>query len=116
MSDSGVDLEQNKIKNKNIMIMDESDLSSTEDYKQSDENSIHSSSSMERISPSQGKRRVRSRLNLRYGNGIDDMNALKYLNQCISKQKMLIMRNLEMDCGKEEINKQISVSQYFLFV
>lgn len=113
MSDSGVDLEQiNRNKNKNI---DESDLSSTEDYKfPSDENSLHSSSSMEKISPYQVKRRVKSRQNLRHSHLMDTddaINELKYLHQRITKQKMLIMQNLETDCSKEEINKQIAVLQ-----
>lgn len=113
MCDSGVDLEQNKIKNKNVIIIDESDLSSTEDYKvQSDENSAHSSSSLEKHSSCQGRRKFRSKQNYKYGYNIkhDDINTLKYLHECIARQKMLIIKNLETNCTKEEINQQISVS------
>lgn len=113
MCDSGVDLEQNhrnKEKSSLNMQVDESDLSSSEDYKmQSDENSVHSSSSIERV-PFPLKRRVRSKPNLRYC-GKDAMNDLKYYRQAIANQKMLIMQGLENDCNKEDINKHISVSR-----
>lgn len=116
MCDSGVDLiEQNKIKNRNCLI-DESDLSSSEDYKvQSDqENSAHSSSSLEKVSPfNQVKRKFRTKQIYKYGHNIkqDDINTLKYLNDCITKQKVLIMKNYETNCSAEDLDKQISVSK-----
>lgn len=97
--------------------MDESDLSSTEDYKvPSDENSPHSSSSFERFSsPCQGKRKHRTRHSMKAEQNEmseeDVMRAMKRLCQRVAKQKMLIMRNLETDCSKEELNSQIAFLQ-----
>lgn len=112
MSDSGVELENAKQPPRHRIPLDESDLSSTEDYKvPSDENSPHSSSSFEQLSPCHGKRKLRSRRT--GGHNImreeDTMRTMKRLFQRVAKQKMLIMRNLETDCSKDELSSQIAV-------
>ncbi|GLV42219.1 Kinesin-like protein at 98A [Carabus blaptoides fortunei] len=117
MSDSGVELENAKVHaSTRASLLDESDLSSTEDYKvPSDENSPHSSSSFEQLSPCHGKRKLRTRHTTRTGQNImreeDAMRTMKRLFQRVAKQKMLIMRNLETDCSKEELSSQIAVLQ-----
>lgn len=115
MSDSGVELENGKVQPRHRIPLDESDLSSTEDYKvPSDENSPHSSSSFEQLSPCHGKRKLRTRHTTRTGGHNimreeDTMRTMKRLFQRVAKQKMLIMRNLETDCSKDELSSQIAV-------
>ncbi|XP_044728011.1 kinesin-like protein Klp98A isoform X2 [Chrysoperla carnea] len=100
---------------------DSDDPSSTDDYKvmsTEDGNSAQSSSSFEKVSPLENFRQRRrfsgstNSTGRKYIGGEEAaVRAMKRLSQRMARQKMMILRNIETECSREELNEQIAVLQ-----